>query len=344
MSPARPGPFVARSPSLAGGPGSLTAGPGSLTAAMGKRAGAVAVGLVADAVLGEVPSWHPVAGFGSAMERLEGRWWADDRLRGTVFAAAGIAAAAATGRGATAAVGPGPALAAATWVSAAGRALLGAAAEVGAALSAGEIEVARRLLPSLVGRSPDGLDEKEVARAVIESLADNLSDAVVGTAVWGVLAAAPGALVHRAANTLDAMVGYRSDRYRRFGWASARADDVLGWPAARLTAVLVALASPSRAAAVWAAVRGDARAHPSPNAGVAEAAFAAALGLRLGGANRYGDRTEIRPYLGDGPTPEPADIGAAIDLSRRAIRLLTALMAAAGAPGLVRAALARRHR
>ena len=118
------------------------------------------------------------------------------------------------------------------------------------------------MLPSLVGRDPERLDENEIARAVVESVAENLSDAVVGTALWGVVAGASGATAHRAANTLDAMVGYRTARYRRFGWASARLDDVLGWPAARLTALLVAVAEPRRAPHVWRVVRRDARSTP----------------------------------------------------------------------------------
>ena len=121
---------------------------------------------------------------------------------------------------------------------------------------------------------------------------------------------------YRAVNTLDAMVGHRSPRYERYGWASARLDDVAGWVPARVTAALVAAARPRSAAAVWTAVRTQAPAHPSPNAGVAEAAFAAALGLRLGGESRYGDRVEIRPPLGTGRPAEPADIARAVALAR----------------------------
>jgi adenosylcobinamide-phosphate synthase len=209
---------------------------------------------------------------------------------------------------------------------------------VDVALAAGDVEAARRLLPSLVGRSTDGLDEKEIARAVIESVAENLSDAVVASALWGLVGGAPGVLAHRAANTLDAMVGHRSRRYLRFGWAAARADDALGWPAARCTAAFVALARPSRAGEVWRAVRRDAPGHPSPNAGVAEAAFAAALGLTLGGENRYGDRVEVRSALGVGRPPGPDDIAGAVALANR-VRwlLLAATVALAVAAGRQRA-------
>jgi adenosylcobinamide-phosphate synthase len=115
---------------------------------------------------------------------------------------------------------------------------------------------------------------------------------------------------------MDAMVGYRSDRYQHFGWAAARLDDAAAWLPARLTAALVAACRPATATSIWRAVRRDAPAHPSPNGGVAEAAFAAALGLRLGGVSRYGDRTEHRPPLGDGRAPVGTDIGRAVRLSR----------------------------
>ena len=191
-----------------------------------------------------------------------------------------------------------------------------AAAGVALPLAAGDLAAARRRLPALVGRDPTALDGPEIARAVVESLADNTVDAVVAPCLWAVAAGAPGALAYRAVNTLDAMVGHRSERYRNFGWASARLDDLAGWVPARLTAALVAAVRPGRARAVWRTVRADAPSHPSPNAGVAEAAWAAALGVRLGGTNRYGGRVEVRPRLGAGPPPSAADIARAAALSR----------------------------
>lgn len=297
------------------------------------RALCVALGLAADALLGEPPAFHPVAGFGRAMTWLERRAWADDRRRGVAYAASGIGAATVTGIILAKRAGPSTALAASVWLAASGRMLLDTAAGIADALEAGDLQTARLRLPALVGRATEDLTEKEIARAVVESVAENLSDAVVATALWGLIAGAPGALAHRAANTLDAMVGHKSDRYRQFGWAAARADDILGWPAARATALLVALARPARAVAVRRAVRRDAPGHPSPNAGVAEASFAAALDLRLGGANRYGSRLEVRPPMGDGRPPELADIRAAIGLARR-------VMAALGAALIVVAATA----
>ncbi|MGI8984369.1 MAG: adenosylcobinamide-phosphate synthase CbiB [Acidimicrobiales bacterium] len=271
---------------------------------------AVAVGLVADRLWGEPPATaHPVVAFGRAMRRVERVLYRDARSAGVAHALVGVGIGVAAGRlvGSTAV---------ATWVAVAGRALGTAASDVGAALEAGDLDRAQSLLPALVGRDPSSLDEKGIARAVVEPLAENTVDAVVAPALWAAVAGAPGALGYRAVNTLDAMVGHRSARYASYGWASARLDDAAGWVPARVTAALVAAVRPRAAGAVWAAVRTQAPAHPSPNAGVAEAAFAAALGLRLGGENRYGDRVELRPLLGTGRPAEAGDIARAVSLSR----------------------------
>jgi adenosylcobinamide-phosphate synthase len=162
---------------------------------------------------------------------------------------------------------------------------------------------ARRLLPSLVRRDPAAIDAAAIARAPVESDAENTTDAIVAPAPWTAAAGPVGAFVYRAGDTLDSMVGYRDERYRRFGLASARLDDAPAWVPARTTATLVALARPGRAPAVARAVRREARRHPSPNAGVSEAAFAGGLGLRLGGANRYGGVVEDRPIWVRGAGP-----------------------------------------
>jgi adenosylcobinamide-phosphate synthase len=154
----------------------------------------------------------------------------------------------------------------------------------------------------------------------VESVAENTSDAVVAPLFWGALAGLPGLLGYRAVNTLDAMIGHRSPRYLRFGWAAARLDDAANWLPARLAAVLTAAIAPSVAgspAAAWRAWRRDARQHPSPNAGVVEAAFAGSLGVRLGGTNSYQGRAEVRGVLGDGRPVAVADIARAVRLSRR---------------------------
>lgn len=292
------------------------------------RAAPVALGLAVDHFVGEPPAFlHPVVGFGSAMSRLERTLWADRRAPGVGYTALGVGVAVATGLVAQRVLGKRVAAAAAVGLCSAARALVTAAEQVAAALRAEDLVAARRALPALVGRDVAGLDEKEIARAVVESLAENLSDAVVASALWALVAGAPGALAHRATNTLDAMVGHRDYRYRRFGWASARLDDVLGWPAARVSALLVAVAAPQRALAVWRIWHGEARRHPSPNAGVVEGAFAAALDLRLGGANRYGGHEEVRPSLGSGKAPAPADIERAIVLLRRVLIILEVALA-----------------
>jgi adenosylcobinamide-phosphate synthase len=287
------------------------------------RAVAVAGGLVVDLITGEPPVQpHPVAAFGRAMRVVERRIYAERRSAGVLHLAAGAALGTSAGIVLGSTTG-------ATYLAVAGHALRDAAADVAAALEAADLEQARRLLPALVGRDPSGLDEKEIARAAVESVAENTVDAIIAPAVWALVGGAPAVLGYRAVNTLDAMVGHRSPRYESYGWASAKADDVAGWLPARLTAALVAIVRPAAAADVWRAVRRDAPAHPSPNAGVAEAAFAAALGLRLGGTNRYHDRVELRPPLGTGRPPEPRDIAPAVRLSRDVTLALAAALAVA---------------
>jgi adenosylcobinamide-phosphate synthase len=198
-----------------------------------------------------------------------------------------------------------------------GTSLVREARGIGRALEAGDVEAARMRLPHLCGRDPQALDAGGIARAVVESVAENTSDAVVGALVWGAIGGVPGLLGFRAVNTLDAMVGHRSPRYRRYGWASARLDDLAGWPGARLTAVLAALAGPDPRGAVRA-WRADAAKHPSPNAGPVEASFAGALGVRLGGTLSYGGRVEQRPVLNtEGRDVTTRDVERAVRLSRR---------------------------
>ncbi|OBG27699.1 adenosylcobinamide-phosphate synthase, partial [Mycobacterium alsense] len=183
----------------------------------------------------------------------------------------------------------------------------------------GDVDGARRLLPSLCGRDPARLDGAGLARAALESVAENTSDAAVAPMLWATAGGVPGVLAYRGINTLDAMIGHRSPRYLRFGWAAARLDDLANYLGARVTAALVVACAPfvsgsaSGAARAW---RRDAARHPSPNAGVVEAAFAGALGVRLGGPTQYEYGLQIRPTLGDGPPPTVADLRRAVALSR----------------------------
>nr|WP_184292543.1 cobalamin biosynthesis protein [Nocardiopsis algeriensis] len=308
---------------------------------MSPRAAGLLLGYAADRLLGDPRRFHPVAGFGTVAAALEKRLYADSRPRGTAHTVLLVGAAAGLGIALEQATARSPVArtavtALATWTVLGGCSLEREATAVQDLLAAGDLPGARRRLRSLVGRDTSVLDASQVARAVVESVAENTSDAVVAPLVWGAVAGVPGLLAHRAANTLDAMVGHRSPRYERFGWASARFDDLLNLPGARLAGVLAAATSPGRAKAALRAWRRDAGAHPSPNAGVVEASFAGALGIRLGGTNRYGTRTEHRPVLGDGRPAEPSDIPRTTALARRVG--LGAVLVAAGVAAAVAAA------
>ncbi|MFF3657723.1 cobalamin biosynthesis protein [Streptomyces olivochromogenes] len=281
-----------------------------------------ATGLLGDLLLGDPRRGHPVAVFGRSAAAVERVLWRDHRGWGALHTALCVGGAAGLAAVASRAVRPSRAAslaltAAATWAVVGGTTLGREARAIGDALADGEIETARERLPHLCGRDPQALGADGIARAVVESVAENTSDAVVGALVWGAVGGVPGLVGFRAVNTLDAMVGHRSPRYRRYGWASARLDDVAGWPGARLTAVLAALAgdSPRGAVRAW---RADAVKHPSPNAGPVEASFAGALGVRLGGTLSYGGRVEHRPELnGAGRAVHVDDIERAVRLSRR---------------------------
>src|SRR3954470_21460016 len=294
-------------------------------------AAGLALGAVADLVFADPRRGHPVAGFGRAAAALEQRTWRDSRAAGAGYATVCVGTATAAGAAAQRLTAHRPLAraaltAAATWAVLGGTSLGRAAATMEQHLAAGDVDAARTHLSTLAGRDPGGLGEAELVRATVESVAENTSDAAVAPLFWGAVAGLPGLLGYRAANTLDAMVGYRSARYARFGWAAARFDDVVNWLPARLTAALTVLTrppaggSPTGARRAW---RRDGAAHPSPNAGRCEAALAGALELRLGGRNVYGPRVEERPTLGDGRPPVRDDI-------RRAVRLSRSVWTAAG--------------
>jgi len=270
-----------------------------------------------------------VALFGSMAGRLERLTYGDRRANGIVHVALLVG-------GTTIAAGlverrrsPLLTTALATWTVLGGRSLEREALAVHAHLDAGDLPGARQRLTHLVGRDTAELTESEVARAVVESVAENTSDAVVAPLFWGAIAGIPGLLGYRAINTLDAMIGHHNARYENFGWAAARLDDLANLPAARLGGVAVLAARPSAAASAWRTWRRDARRHPSPNAGVIEAAFAGSLGIRLGGTNRYhGDRVEHRVVMGDGRPAQAHDIDGAVRLARRVDHLALAFAVA----------------
>lgn len=296
------------------------------------RSTAIAVGLAADRILGEPPTrWHPVARFGSLMQRVERSSYADNRAAGTLHAAVGIGVATATAVALRRLFGPTTATALAVAVCSAGRMLDDEATTIAVACEHGDLATARVRLQSLVGRDTESLDQSGISRAVIESVAENSVDAVTASMWWAAVAGAPGALVHRAVNTLDAMVGHRDERYTRFGWASARLDDVANFVPARLGVLAVALVRPHRAADIVRIVRRDAAQHPSPNGGVIEAAYAAALGVSLGGTNHYRGVVEDRGVLGDGTAPSAGTIHAAVRLRRHSVFATVAILTALGA-------------
>jgi adenosylcobinamide-phosphate synthase len=199
---------------------------------------------------------------------------------------------------------------------------------VAEALEAEGLQAGRSAVARIVGRDPQALDLAGVARAAIESLAENFSDGIVAPLFWTALLGLPGGVAYKAANTADSMIGHRNARYEDFGWAAARFDDLVNLPASRLAALWIALAS-GLDGAVWRAVRRDARRHRSPNAGWPEAAMAGALGLKLAGPRVYGGVIVEDAYMGDGRREAgAADIRAALRLYLRACAIQFAALAA----------------
>jgi adenosylcobinamide-phosphate synthase len=204
-------------------------------------------------------------------------------------------------------------------------------ADVATALEKGGVAAGRAAVAHIVGRDTDGLDAAGIARAAIESLAENFSDAIVAPVFWMVIGGLPGAALYKAINTADSMIGHRTQRYAAFGWAAARLDDVVNLPASRLCALLLiaaaALSKDASAADAWRAVRRDAARHRSPNAGYPEAAIAGALGLSLAGPRSYGGVQVDDALMGDGRREAgAADIRRALALYRVADAILIALL------------------
>ena len=279
------------------------------------------VGYLADLALRDPQRGHPVALFGQAAAALERVTYRDGRVAGALHVGLMVGAVtllgtAATRRGRLWSVAS---TATATWMCLGGTSLARTGLQMSRLLERGDVDGARRLLPSLCGRDPERLDGAGLVRAALESVAENTSDAQVAPLLWATAGGVPAVLAYRGINTLDSMIGHRSARYIRFGWAAARLDDAANFFPARATAALVVMCaplvggSPSGAVRAW---RRDAARHPSPNAGVVEAAFAGALGVRLGGPTQYHHELQIRPTLGDGEQPTVTDLRRAVALSR----------------------------
>jgi adenosylcobinamide-phosphate synthase len=290
-----------------------------------QRGGQVAAALLLDAVLGEPPeALHPTVMMGLVISAFEKRALrivspGSRRLAGVVLAVFVPSLVFVTTRKILDVVPRKPRLTIGTALlstTLSMRGLGGAAGDVEHALREGRLEGARTRLGHFVGRDTEDLSESEVCRAAVESVAENTSDGVVAPMLYGALFGVPGALAYKAVNTLDSMVGYRQPPYEDLGWASARLDDLANLAPSRLTMLCTAATSGRPLGTLLAAVRCGPLT-TSPNAGMAEAAFAGALGVRLGGANTYQGVLREGPILGDGRLPAPEDIRRAVRLMRR---------------------------
>ena len=285
---------------------------------------------------------HPVTWIGRLIGTLDRAWNRDAasdrarRVRGALAVALIVATAGAAGYGLQRGLSALPygIVAAALCASSliAQRSLHDHVARVATALERDSLTAARAAVADIVGRDTAALDEGGVARAAVESLAENFSDGVVAPVFWMALAGLPGAAVYKAINTADSMIGHRTPRHRAFGCAAARLDDLVNLPASRLTALLLVAAAAMTdriaASAAWRAVRRDAHRHRSPNAGYPEAAIAGALGLALAGPRVYGGVTADDALMGDGRRDAgAADIRAALALYRRADGILIGVVA-----------------
>lgn len=264
--------------------------------------------------------------------------WADSTARGVAYLTVALAPVAAVGLAAEALTRRHPwahgiATSAAGWLVIGAHSLAAEGEQMASELEAEDLAAARERLPHLCGRVPDTMPEQELARGTIESLAENTADSAVASLWWGAGLGIPGMLIHRASNTLDAMVGHHNPHYEHFGKAAARLDDALDWIPARLTGVVATVCAPLAGGDIVTTARivhRDARNHPSPNGGWCESAWAGALGVRLGGRNVYpGGRVEYRGILGEGPRPRAGQVRHAASL----VGTVTAVVVTAAAAG-----------
>ena len=296
------------------------------------RAVGIALGVVADRVLGDPRRHHPVAWFGTWAARVEEVTYADDTASGAMHVAATVAPVAAAAVLVERVSRRNPvahtlATAVTTWAVLGARSLAREGELMADRLDEGDLDGARARLGNLCGRDPERLDEPELARAAVESMAENTADAAVASLLWGTLLGVPGMVVHRCLNTLDAMIGHRNDRYARFGTVAARLDDVADLAPARLTGAAACLLAPTvggDARHAWRIMRRDGSKHPSPNGGWCESAWAGALGVQLGGTNVYFSRSEDRDLLGEGPRPRSPQLRLAARLVTRVTAVVTA--------------------
>lgn len=290
---------------------------------------AILLGLALDRLLGDPTRHHPVAYFGTAVAKAETTLYRDSKPAGVALVGATVApVVAATWLLQKRA--PTITTALTLWIALGGRTLENVGTSIASELESRNTEAARAWIPWLCSRDPKLLDEAGMARAAVESIAENTSDAAISPLVWAALGGAPAVALHRCVNTLDAMVGYKSEKYRNFGWAAAKLDDVLAYLPARITAATHVAISAARgqfseAVRAW---REDAPQHPSPNAGPVEATAAAALGVQLGGETHYSYGVEMRPTLGSGPAPTTQSVHDAVRLAQLTQGLVALLVVA----------------
>jgi adenosylcobinamide-phosphate synthase len=271
---------------------------------------AIILAVLLDKLIGDPPHWpHPVRWMGSLIGFLEKSWNRGKRKKvlGTAMVFAVLLA---VGSAAVLVVRAGyllhPAvgiIAEAVSISAtiAQKSLKQAALAVYEPLKTEDIDEARRKLAYIVGRDTGQLSEPDIVRGAVETVAENTSDGITAPLFWALIGGAPLALIYRAINTCDSMVGYRNEKYEEFGWASARLDDLANWIPSRLTSLAMLLANrpeKGNTTEAWKVVWRDARKHPSPNSGWGEAAVAAILGVQLGGINFYKGRISDRARMG----------------------------------------------
>lgn len=296
---------------------------------------AMLIALMIDAVFGWPDAiyrriGHPVTWLGALITALERRLNNRTRGRGVITFAATVAAAALPALIVTMLIPSGWIGTVITgvlaWPLVAARSMFTHVRAVDRPLRADDLPAARHAVSMIVGRDPSRLDQAGVARAALESLAENTSDGIIAPLFWGAVLGLPGIAAYKAINTLDSMIGHRTERYTHFGWFSARFDDWVNLPASRLTGLLfAAVSTPRRSLAVmWR----DAGAHRSPNAGWPEGAMAGALNIRLSGPRVYHDHIADEPWLnGDAPDPSPADLSRGLAIYLRAMGLMAALLA-----------------
>ena len=286
---------------------------------------------------GEPRRWHPLVGFGGLARQVETFGYGPPALSAEARRTRGVGAVIvllvpfAVAAGLLAAI-PLLGLAVALgllYLTIGARSLAEHAEAVAKALRAGDLPLAREKVAMIVSRDTSDLDGEQISRATVESVLENGCDALFGALFWFVLGGAAGAVLYRLANTLDALWGYRTQRYQDFGWAAARLDDLLNWLPARLTA-LSYVAVGTKPALAWRCWREQAPGWKSPNAGSVMAAGAGALGLALGGPACYHGEWQPRPALGEGLAPCAEDIGRAVALVRRALWLWLSVIALGG--------------